>query len=141
MSVEVLGADLLREVKEEGLNEVCQNTSSYFQNRGFHTSSIHTLTNSLASTLITRARNTLQCSTGLLPSRQTSRCLPKPTHHAAAATVSHAMVYAASRNTPSSTCGKREAAASHRDHRGYGMFRQNTATLPRHLSLSPALEL
>ena len=25
MSVEVLGADLLREVKEEGLNEVCQN--------------------------------------------------------------------------------------------------------------------
>ena len=26
MSVEVLGADLLREVKEEGLNEVCQNT-------------------------------------------------------------------------------------------------------------------
>lgn len=60
MSAETLGVDLLREVKEEGLGEVCWNTQSFLQNANVHPSSHPALTRTVASTLIKRTRELVQ---------------------------------------------------------------------------------
>ena len=69
MSAETLGDDLLREVKEEGLGEVCWNTKSFLQNANVHPWSYHALTRTVGSTLVTRTRELVQSTDKFSASR------------------------------------------------------------------------
>lgn len=92
MSVKTLGADLLWEVKEEGLDDVRGNIQGF--NPVEASEGLFANTDRLlASTFFTRPRNKFRISARFSSSRQNHQCLPKSSYHAATAAIPYAVVH------------------------------------------------
>ena len=91
MSAETLGADLLREVKEEGLDDVRRNIQDFVPAEAPYILFADT-DRLVASTFFTRPGSTIRIAARVSSSRQNYQCLPKPSNHAATAAIPYAVV-------------------------------------------------